>query len=178
MTRYVALLRGISPTNPNMRNFKLKAIFKDLGFSKVETLLTSGNVIFDSESKYVAELESRIEKAITINLGFNSTTIIRSQEQINNIVKSDPFHGQEQNKENYLIVTFFKQKTEVPFNLPYTPENKAFTLISNTDTAIYVKVDLTKGKTPDYMTWLEKHFGKAITSRTWKTTERIKNTML
>jgi hypothetical protein len=36
-------------------------------------------------------------------------------------------------------------------------------------------VDLTGATTPDLMAWLEKRFGKAITTRTWKTVGRILN---
>jgi hypothetical protein len=42
--RYVALLRGIMPTNPNMKGEKLKAVFEGLGFSNVHTVIASGNV--------------------------------------------------------------------------------------------------------------------------------------
>jgi hypothetical protein len=38
-------------------------------------------------------------------------------------------------------------------------------------------IDLTSAKTPDLMIWLEKKFGKEITTRTWKTVERILNAM-
>jgi hypothetical protein len=34
-------------------------------------------------------------------------------------------------------------------------------------------IDLTSAKTPDLMRWLEKEFGKEITTRTYKTVQRI-----
>ena len=34
-------------------------------------------------------------------------------------------------------------------------------------------IDLTSAKTPDLMRWMEKEFGKEITTRTFKTVERI-----
>jgi hypothetical protein len=39
--------------------------------------------------------------------------------------------------------------------------------------AICSVIDLTGSKTPDLMVWLEKQFGKQITTRTWKTVGRI-----
>jgi acyl carrier protein len=45
------------------------------------------------------------------------------------------------------------------------------------DGAICSVIDLTSAKTPDLMLWLEKQFGKEITTRTWKTVERIRNVM-
>src|SRR6185312_1324765 len=67
MMRYVALLRGIGPTNPNMKGEKLKAVFEGLGFRNVHTVIASGNVIFDSPSKAPAVLEEKIEKALPEN---------------------------------------------------------------------------------------------------------------
>ncbi|MBA3630747.1 MAG: DUF1697 domain-containing protein [Actinobacteria bacterium] len=43
MKSYVALLRGIGPSNPNMRNDRLRAVFEDLGFSNVRAVISSGN---------------------------------------------------------------------------------------------------------------------------------------
>lgn len=85
--RYVAFLRGIMPMNPNMRGEKLREVFESLGFTKVATVIASGNVIFDSPSKSVTALEKKIESALPEKLGFTSTTIIRSQEEIEKLMK-------------------------------------------------------------------------------------------
>jgi hypothetical protein len=34
-------------------------------------------------------------------------------------------------------------------------------------------IDLTSSKTPDLMQWMDREFGKEITTRTFKTVERI-----
>jgi hypothetical protein len=41
------------------------------------------------------------------------------------------------------------------------------------DRIICSVVDLTRTKTPDLMRWLEKEFGREITTRTWRTVGRI-----
>ena len=79
MTEYVALLRGISPLNPNMRNEKLRGVFTRLGFKNVRTVITSGNVLFETEARNMRQLEASIEKALPQQLGFTSTVIIRSR---------------------------------------------------------------------------------------------------
>jgi len=177
MTKYVALLRGIGPTNPNMKSEKLKAFFEELGFNNVRTLITSGNVIFESSNRNVASMEARIEKALPLKLGFNSTTIIRSQAELRSLIDLDPYHGQEHGRQTYLLVTFFKRVPKIPFELPYQPDGKPYKIIGEEDAAIFGTVDTTTGKTPDYMVWLERQFGKDITSRTWKTIQRILDKM-
>ena len=47
--RYVALLRGIGPANPNMRNEKLRGVLEELGLANVASVISSGNLLFDTE---------------------------------------------------------------------------------------------------------------------------------
>lgn len=149
--RYVALLRGIMPMNPNMRGEKLRGAFEQLGFKNVATVIASGNVVFDSPSKNTKALESKIEKALHTTLGFKSTTIIRSEAHLKALVKRDPFKGAGHAKHTYLIVTFFKDGKKELCNA----------------------VDLTDSKTPSFMVAIEKKHGKEVTTRTWKTVGRI-----
>lgn len=177
MTRYVALLRGIAPLNPNMRNDKLRGVFEKLGFANVKTVISSGNVIFESPSRSVRNLEESIEKALPEQLGFNSTTIIRSQKQIQQLVDKHPFQGMEHSQKSSLNVTFLKKKIKIDIKFPYKVDNRDYTLLGMYDGAICSVIDLTSTKTPDLMLWLEKQFGKEITTRTWKTVERILKAM-
>ncbi len=82
MHTYVALLRGIGPSNPNMHGSKLKAVFETLGFKNVSPVISSGNVVYESSSKNIRALEAKIEKALPEKLKFKSTTIIRSREEL------------------------------------------------------------------------------------------------
>ena len=177
MTKYVALLRGIAPTNPNMRNVRLRGLFEKLGFSNVQTVLSSGNVLFESLSKSAKKLEGIIEKALPEHLGFKSTTIIRSQKQLQKLVDKKPFKKREHSQRSSLNVTFLKRKINLDKKFPYKVENRDYTLLGMYDGAICSVTDLTSAKTPDLMLWLEKTFGKEITTRTWKTVERILKVM-
>jgi len=46
-------------------------------------------------------------------------------------------------------------------------------LISKADRTLFSVIDTTGGQTPDLMTWLDRTFGREISSRTWKTVHRI-----
>jgi len=65
-----------------MRNEKLRGVFENLGFTNVQTVMSSGNVLFDANSKDMKALEAIIEKALPAQLGFTSTTIIRSRDEL------------------------------------------------------------------------------------------------
>jgi uncharacterized protein (DUF1697 family) len=164
MIKYVALLRGIGPSNPNMHGSKLKSVLEDLGFSNVQTLISSGNVLFESDSEDIAAMEATIQKAWPIKLGFSSTTIIRSQAQLRALVDQHPYEGAEHSRQSYLLVTFFKQPPSGLKENYYNAEGV---------NALCSVIDTTAAKTPDFMVKLERRFGKDITSRTWNTIQRI-----
>lgn len=173
------MLRGIGPGNPNMTKEAFTSCFEALGFTGVKVVLASGNIIFESSSTDQAALAVQIETALPQKLDFKRSVVIRSESELQHLVDQDPFQGIEQNhnKEMYLLITFFRFTPNISLQLPYTPENKPYTLLGRLDDAVYGSIDLTSGKTPDYMTWLEKQFGKDITSRTPKTIRLILSRM-
>ncbi len=173
MTKYVALLRGIAPTNPNMRNEKLRECFASLGFDHVQTVISSGNVLFETNSTDATALETIIEKALPERLGFTSTTIIRSYEQWQALVDQEPFAGLEDTLSSRLNVTFLKHAPKTDLKFPYRPPDRDYQILGLYDRAIFSAIDTTSATTPDLMTWLEKQFGKGITTRTWQTVGRI-----
>lgn len=147
---YVAFIRGIGPENPNMHGNKLKDFFEKLGFKNVKTLLSSGNVLFESDLKNRKSLEKLIEENLPKMLGFSKITIIRNYNELKKISASDPFKGTEDAPASRLHVTFLKTGGEI------------FSVIDT------VNVGTTK-----IMSVLEKNHGKDITTRTWKTVEKV-----
>lgn len=173
MTKYVAFLRGIMPMNPNMRNEKLRGVFESLGFKNVQTVISSGNVLFETGSTNAKALEAVIEKALPEQLGFKSTTIVRSRKQLQDLVNKNLFKGIPDTRSSRLNVTFLKNPLDLKLKFPFNAGNKSYRLVGLYDCAICSVIDLTGDKTPDFMVWLEKQFGKQITTRTWNTIGKI-----
>lgn len=156
-----------------MRNEKLREVFVGLGFTNVRTVISSGNVLFDSPSSAVKTLERQVEEELPKRLGFTSTTIIRSRKQLQDLVDADPFGGMEHDRKTYLNLTFLKHKARSKLSVPFQPEDRDYTIIGMDDRTVYSIIDTTNAKTPDLMTWLEKQFGKEITTRTYATVQKI-----
>ncbi|HSX44491.1 MAG TPA: DUF1697 domain-containing protein [Candidatus Saccharimonadales bacterium] len=173
MTKYVAFLRGIGPSNPNMHGSKLVGVLEDQGFQNVRSFISSGNVLFETDRSDIKVMETELETAWPKKLGFNSTTFIRSQAELKKLLAADSFKGLDHNHKSYLLVTFFKNKPKLNFILPYRVPEKPYELLEQLDNSVSGVVDISTGKTPDYMVWLERQFGKEITSRTIQTIRRI-----
>lgn len=168
MAKYVALLRGIAPMNPNMKNEKLRGVFEGLGFTNVVSVISSGNIIFETSRKDAAALEADIEQALHDELGIRSTTLIRSHEQLQRLVDSNPFAGHTHAASTYLITTFLQTKPPAMLRIP-----EAYGVVAVYDREVCCTVDNSGTKRMDPTLWLEKNYGKAITTRTWGTVERI-----
>lgn len=174
MHRYAALLRGIYPSNPNMANDKLRAVFEGLGFEDVASVLASGNIVFRGKKTDVAKLEERIQRALSKELGIAGGTIIRTYDELRTLLDSDPFEGLKHERGSYLTVTFLKdQKPEVEH--PTIADELTRIIGFDTDSRAFLTVidNSTPNKTPDFMAWMDKTYGKDITTRTWLTVQRV-----
>lgn len=173
MVRYAAFLRGISPLNPNMKNERLREVFERAGMENVQTVITSGNVLFESATKDTGKLEALIEKALPEQLGFSSTTIILSEADLKQVDAHNAFKQEKEAKNIRLIVAFTKKPERVRDDAPHQADEKGFGILGVYDRAIYCRVDLNAAKTPELMRWLEQAYSKALTTRNWNTIERI-----
>ncbi|MGH2757637.1 MAG: hypothetical protein ACRDI3_07600 [Actinomycetota bacterium] len=106
-------------------------------------------------------------------LGFSSTTIIRSNRQLKKLLDGDALKSVARSHKEDVDVTFLKRKPSVRPPLPYQPDDGRFTVVALDDLTLGSVVDPTSSRPPDYMRWIEKQFGKEITTRTYKTVQRI-----
>ena len=175
MPQYAAFLRGIAPSGTNMTNDKLRGVFERLGFADVASVLSSGNIVFGSDDTDVPALEQRIEDSLAGDLGLASRTIIRSQPELRALLDSDPFPGVTHGRGTYLTATFLKVAAPTPHAVPDQPDPR--TQVVRYDRAARAVLAVTDnsdpGRTPDFMSWLEKAYGKDVTTRTWLTVQRV-----
>jgi uncharacterized protein (DUF1697 family) len=158
-----------------MTNDKLRGVFTRLGFAKVDSVLASGNIVFRSADADVATLEQRIEDALASDLGLASRTIIRAHSELRALLDSQPFPGLTHGRGTYLTATFLKDAAPAPDVIPEQPDPR--TRIVRYDPVARVVLAITDnsapGKSPDLMSWLERSYGKDITTRSWLTVQRI-----
>ena len=175
MTKYVAMIRGIGPENPNMRGAKLVEVFESCGFTNVRSFLINGNVLFESDNTDSNAIEALAEAALPRVLDFERDVYVRSQDYLQRLVDANPFQGlkHENSGKTYLTVTFFKSPPGDLPPLPFTPEGKAFEVTTLINGALCCVTDLETGKTPELMQWLDRQYKKQTTTRTWNTVTRL-----
>lgn len=97
MPQYVAFLRAINVGGHTVKMDYLRSLFAGLGFTKVETFIASGNVIFNSNSRSTKALEKKIEASLRESLGYEVATFIRSTSELAEVAGYKPFPDVELN---------------------------------------------------------------------------------
>src|ERR1700742_487088 len=92
MPRHVALLRGINVGGHTVKMQLLRERFESLGFSNVETVIASGNVVFESPEKSGPSLEKKIERCLEEALGYQVATFLRTVPELSAVVQEQPFN--------------------------------------------------------------------------------------
>jgi uncharacterized protein (DUF1697 family) len=167
MSRYVALLRGVSPVSA--RNKDLKLAFESAGFTDVKTVLSSGNVAFNAQAKSETGLARQAEDAMAQQLGRTFYTIVRAESALRSLVEADPFAAFDLPVGAKRIVTFLGELPEKELSLPIESEG-ARILAMNGSEIFTIYTPNPRGAV--FMALIEKVFGRNVTTRTWETVQK------
>lgn len=167
MPRYVALLRGVSPMNAKMP--ELKRCFEDAGFGNVRTLLSSGNVAFDSPKRSERTLARELEAAMARALDRSFWTVVRPAASLQALIDADPFASLRLPAEMKKVVTFLREPPATPLALPL--EKNGARILAARELEILIAYPPAPAN-PAFMPLLERTFGGKITTRTWDTVKK------
>jgi uncharacterized protein (DUF1697 family) len=168
MPRYAALLRGVSPMNARMAD--LARAFAAAGFSDVRTVLSSGNVVFTAARASDAALERRAEGAMREELGRVFPAIVRPIAALRALLDGDPYRGARVPAGAKRVVTFLRRPPASRIELPVVLHGARIVALRGKEAfTAYVR---TRG-VPDFMTLIERTFGKELTTRTWETVGKV-----
>jgi uncharacterized protein (DUF1697 family) len=102
MSRYVALLRAINVGGTGkLPMADLCSICLDAGFSRVETYVASGNVVFTSSAS-AAAVKTMLEKRLLDYAGKPIAVIVRTAREMAAILDANPFRTNEP-KHTYVV---------------------------------------------------------------------------
>lgn len=88
--QYAALLRGINVGGNNMiKMIELKKAFEQCGFTKVQTYINSGNVLFESEQS-PATIVDILEKELSKKFHYSAKIVLRSREELVAVINEVP----------------------------------------------------------------------------------------
>ena len=109
MAMHIALLRGINVGGHKMVAMSdLRDFLTRLGFDNVQSLLQSGNLVFES-GKTPAQLEKMLETEAQKQLGLATSFVIRTADEWDAVVRRNPFPREAKSDPALLVVMFMKE---------------------------------------------------------------------
>lgn len=105
MITYVSLFRGINVGGRQMiRMDELKALHESLELKEVVTYIQSGNVVFTSDDADAAQLARQIEEGFAQKFGFHVQVMVRTSEELREIIANNPFQNQQKEPKRVLVL--------------------------------------------------------------------------
>ena len=90
-TTGIALLRGINVGRAKrIAMADLRALFEELGFTDVRTVLNSGNVVFGSRQRTPAAVAKAVEEALVQRLGVASRVTVLGADELQTVIDGNP----------------------------------------------------------------------------------------
>jgi uncharacterized protein (DUF1697 family) len=87
VARQIALLRGVNVGgNKKVEMARLRALLERLGYTNVRTYVNSGNVVFTGPRRS----EQHLEKALAEEFGFDVPVVLRSRDELADVVQANP----------------------------------------------------------------------------------------
>ena len=93
MPRYVAFFGSINVGGNRLTMAELRAAFEAEGFRNVETVVASGNVLFDHPERPTRGLEEKLELMMAQKFGMRSIVAVRDRDEVAAAIADNPFAG-------------------------------------------------------------------------------------
>ena len=110
MTRYIALLRGINVGGHRVKMDELRRLFEELGLSRVETVIASGNVVFETAETDARRLEHDIERHLARALGYEAPTFLRTVPELAGVAAQKHFDLSREPEGSVVYVLFLRDR--------------------------------------------------------------------
>lgn len=98
MPRYVALFDSINVGGNRLTMADLRSAFEAEGFSDVETVVASGNVIFQYPARPTRGLEEKLTLMVADRFDMRCAALVRSRDELAAAITDNPFAGTNEDK--------------------------------------------------------------------------------
>jgi uncharacterized protein (DUF1697 family) len=165
MARQIALLRGVNVGgNKKVEMARLRALMEELGYSDVRTYVNSGNLVFSGPRRPAEHLESAIAK----HFGFDVPVVLRSRDDLAEIVHANPLGEIATDPAKYLVVFCAANATTDLDPVDFAPET-----FQVRGREVYLWAPGGIGTSPLAKVLAMKSLGEKSTARNWRTVEKL-----
>jgi len=103
----ISLLRAVNVTGYNrVKMDALRELYESLGLRGAQSYIQSGNIVFQTNAKDLVRLQKKIEDGIQQTFGFRTGVMLRTSDELKDIIRRNPFAKRSGIEPNRLVVSF------------------------------------------------------------------------
>lgn len=175
MTTYIGLLRAINLAGRNMVAMAdLRDMLSRLGFQEPRTLLQSGNVLFRSRPRTVAQLERLLEAELRKALAVDTDFMVRTADEWRAIVERNPFPREAVRDPGHLLVFCLKDAPDPARVKALQAAISGREVVRADGRQAYMVYPDGQGRSRLTSAIIEKHLGTRGTGRNWNTVLKLR----
>jgi uncharacterized protein (DUF1697 family) len=147
-------------------------MFSNAGCENVQTYIQSGNVVFSASASAAAKIATAISKDIKKQLGHEVPVVVRTAEQMKNVIAGNPF-AKRKDFSNFSHVVFFDGKFS-PTNIKQLdPKRSPGDEFACSECEVYLWLPNGAGQTKLNSVYLDKTLARIGTQRNWRTVVKL-----
>ncbi|MFE2915661.1 DUF1697 domain-containing protein [Kitasatospora indigofera] len=145
-TTYIAFLRAVNVGGRTVKMERLRELFTELRLEEVRSYIQSGNVFFRTGERDRAALTRRIEQHLEASLGYPVPAMLRTVEEVADLLDAEPFAGHEAGPDTRLVVVFLSEPLPEGYELPQRSAKGDYEIVGADPGAAYVVMHLQGGR--------------------------------
>lgn len=166
----IALLRGINVGgHKKVKMAELKSICEGLGLRDVRTHLQSGNVVFRTNRSDRARLARELEAALSVE----SKVILRSADELRQVIAANPMVTEAASGPSHFIVTFLADKPTAAAMKSLHDAYAGPEKMQLRGAELYIHYGAGMGTSKLTNVLIERKLGVSGTARNWNTVTRL-----
>lgn len=174
MPHYIALLRGINVGGHNKVAMQaLREMCESLGLSNVQTVVQSGNLVFQCKQAKSGALERQLEQETAKRLGVSPDYFVRTAEEWEQIVRGNPFPKAAKEDPGHLLVMCLKTDPSAEDVESLRAAIKGPETIASDGRQLYLVYPGGVGRSKLTGTLIERKLGTKGTARNWNTVLKL-----
>ena len=171
MARYVALYGSINVGGNRLTMADLRAAFEAEGFAKVETVVASGNVLFEHPERPDEGLEEKLTLMMRHRFAMNSAALVRSRDGLAAAIAENPFGADGQ--ENFVHTMFLDGPVDADAFAALEAGHDGPERIAAGDRAVHIDYVESAGRSRLTGAFIERRLGRKGTARNLRSMRRI-----
>jgi uncharacterized protein (DUF1697 family) len=170
---HIALLRAVNLAAKNMVAMAdLRAMAEGLGFQKAQTLLQSGNLVFDSKPSG-GRLEGLLEATAKKRLGLETDFFVRTAKEWQALIAANPFPAEARSDPSHLVLLCLKKAPDRQALDALRQAIKGRERVEAEGRQVYAVYPDGIGRSKLTMALIERHLGTSGTGRNWNTVLKL-----